>query len=146
MVGAVSLRDVDAALNDPSVRSDDNPMPASWPGLGRQVQAALGAHSIAVPATARIGVAVAVGVGVGRVLGLGHAYWVGLTAAAVLQGTNLAVVRRRFGYRLAGTAPAAGAQRRVCYARCRGAQTRRAPRPRARIEASAASPAYSPEA
>src|SRR4029453_19001026 len=45
----------------------------------------------------------AVGVGVGRALGLGHAYWVGLTAAAVLQGTNLAVVRRRFGYRLAGT-------------------------------------------
>jgi uncharacterized membrane protein YccC len=44
-----------------------------------------------------------VGVGIGRALGLGHAYWVGLTVAAVLQGSNLVVARRRVVHRAAGT-------------------------------------------
>jgi uncharacterized membrane protein YccC len=42
-------------------------------------------------------------VAAGRALGLGHAYWIGLTAAAVLQGSNLMITRRRVVHRLAGT-------------------------------------------
>jgi uncharacterized membrane protein YccC len=74
------------------------------PGLASQLAAALRRHSVVLPSAARIGIAVAVGVGVGRALGLGHAYWVGLTAAAILQGSNLAVTRRRVVHRVAGTA------------------------------------------
>ena len=52
------------------------------------------------PAAARIGIAVATGVGLGHMLGLGHAYWVGLTAAGILMGSKLGVstyLARRFG-------------------------------------------------
>ena len=79
-----------------------------WPRLHRQLAAGLRRQSVVLPSAARIGIAVAVGVGVGQVLGLGHAYWVGLTAAAVLQGSNLAVTRRRVVHRVAGTVAGVG--------------------------------------
>ena len=79
-----------------------------WPPLHRQLAAGLRRQSVVVPSAARIGIAVAVGVGVGQLLGLGHAYWVGLTAAAVLQGSNLAVTRRRVVHRVAGTVAGVG--------------------------------------
>jgi uncharacterized membrane protein YccC len=73
------------------------------PGILAQVRAAWQGHSVVLPAAARIGIAVAVGVGLGHALGLGHAYWVGLTAVAVLQGSNLAVTRIRVVHRVVGT-------------------------------------------
>lgn len=79
-----------------------------WPRLHRRLAAGLRRQSVVLPSAARIGIAVAVGVGVGRILGLGHAYWVGLTAAAVLQGSNLVVTRRRVLHRLAGTVAGVG--------------------------------------
>jgi len=60
-------------------------------------------HSAAFPAAARIGVSVAIGAALGHSLGLAHAYWVALTVAAVLLGTNLTVVVRRTWHRIAGT-------------------------------------------
>jgi uncharacterized membrane protein YccC len=42
-------------------------------------------------------------VAAGRGLGLAHAYWIGLTAAAVLQASNLLITRRRVIHRVAGT-------------------------------------------
>jgi uncharacterized membrane protein YccC len=74
-----------------------------WPGLVPQIGAALRRHSVVLPSAARIGIAVGLGVAAGRALGLGHAYWIGLTAAAVLQGSNLMITRRRVVHRLAGT-------------------------------------------
>ena len=56
-----------------------------------------------MPSAARIGIAVGLGVAAGRTLGLGHAYWIGLTAAAVLQASNLVITARRVVHRLAGT-------------------------------------------
>jgi len=74
-----------------------------WPGLVPQIAAALRRHSVVLPSAARIGIAVGLGVATGRALGLGHAYWIGLTAAAVLQASNLMITRRRVVHRLAGT-------------------------------------------
>ena len=79
-----------------------------WPGIRAQMLAAGRRHSIILPAAARLGLAVAVGVGLGRALGLGHAYWVGLTAAAVLQGSNLAVTSSRAVHRVVGTVVGVG--------------------------------------
>jgi len=73
------------------------------PGLVAQIAAALRRHSVVLPSAARIGIAVGLGVAAGRALGLGHAYWIGLTAAAVLQASNLTITRRRVVHRLAGT-------------------------------------------
>jgi uncharacterized membrane protein YccC len=77
-------------------------------GVLAQLRVAWQGHSVVLPAAARIGIAVAVGVGLGRVLGLGHAYWVGLTAVAVLQGSNLAVTRTRVVHRVVGTVVGVG--------------------------------------
>ena len=96
-------RTTGASAAPPPVRT----MPP-WPRLHRQLAAGLRRQSVVLPSAARIGIAVAVGVGVGQVLGLGHAYWVGLTAAAVLQGSNLAVTRRRVVHRVAGTVAGVG--------------------------------------
>ena len=74
-----------------------------WPGIGPQIAAALRRHSVIVPSAGRIGIAVGLGVAAGRALGLGHAYWIGLTAAAVLQASNLMITRRRVVHRIAGT-------------------------------------------
>jgi uncharacterized membrane protein YccC len=60
-------------------------------------------HSVALPAAARIGVGVTLGAALGHELGLAHAYWVALTVAAVLLGTNLTVIVRRTWHRIAGT-------------------------------------------
>lgn len=60
-------------------------------------------HSVALPAAARIGIGVTLGAALGHALGLAHAYWVALTVAAVLLGTNLTVVVRRTWHRIAGT-------------------------------------------
>jgi uncharacterized membrane protein YccC len=84
--------------------ADPRPPPRAWPGLGPQLAAAVHRHSVVLPAAARMGVAVAVAVGLGRAFGLGHAYWVGLTVAGVLQGSNLVVTRRRVVQRVVGTA------------------------------------------
>jgi len=73
------------------------------PGIVAQIAAALRRHSVVLPSAARIGIAVGLGVAAGRALGLGHAYWIGLTAAAVLQASNLMITRRRVVHRLAGT-------------------------------------------
>jgi uncharacterized membrane protein YccC len=56
-----------------------------------------------VTSAARIGIAVAAGAALGRMLGLGHSYWVGLTAAAALQANNVTFVVRRVVSRLIGT-------------------------------------------
>ena len=68
------------------------------------LRAAGGPSSLAPVAAARIGIAVAAGIAIGRLIGLAHGYWVGLTAAAVLQATNVTLVRRRAAQRAAGTA------------------------------------------
>jgi uncharacterized membrane protein YccC len=73
------------------------------PGTMSRLAAALRRHSVILPSAARFGIAVGLGVGIGQALGLGHSYWVGLTVAAVLQGSNLAVTRRRVVHRAAGT-------------------------------------------
>ncbi|GHF40281.1 putative membrane protein YccC [Amycolatopsis bartoniae] len=77
-------------------------------GLGERLREALSPHAVVLPAAARIGVAVAIGYALGRLLGLAHAYWVGLTVAAVLQATNLTLLRRRSLHRVAGTAVGVG--------------------------------------
>ena len=94
-----ALTDARAASVPPSAARSLPP----WPTLHRQLAAGLRRHSVVLPSAARIGIAVAAGVALGQALGLGHAYWVGLTAAAVLQGSNLAVTRGRVLHRLAGT-------------------------------------------
>ncbi len=73
------------------------------PGLAPQLAAALRSHSVVLPSAGRIAIAVGLGVAAGRVLGLGHGYWIGLTAAAVLQASNLLMTRRRVIHRVAGT-------------------------------------------
>jgi uncharacterized membrane protein YccC len=67
------------------------------------LRAAGGSSSLAPVAAARIGIALAAGIAIGRIIGLEHGYWVGLTAAAVLQATNVTLVRRRALQRAAGT-------------------------------------------
>ena len=104
---------LERALRDAWVRlrgADPGPHPAppEQPVVRTQLRSGLRRHSVVLPAAARVGVAVAVGVGLGRALGLGHAYWVALTAAAVLQGSNLAVTRRRVVHRVAGTVVGVG--------------------------------------
>ncbi|MFI5614381.1 FUSC family protein [Amycolatopsis sp. NPDC051903] len=74
------------------------------PGAGAKLRQALTPRAVALPAAARIGVAVAAGVLAGRLLGLAHAYWVGLTVAAVLQASNVTLLLRRSLHRTVGTA------------------------------------------
>ena len=72
--------------------------------VARESLRAAGAPSSLAPiAAARIGIAVAAGIAIGRLVGLEHGYWVGLTAAAVLQATNVALIRRRALHRAVGT-------------------------------------------
>ena len=96
-----------AALGDAPPPAPPIPFPTR-PGVLAQLRVAWQGHSVVLPAAARIGIAVAVGVGLGRALGLGHAYWVGLTAVAVLQGSNLAVTRTRVVHRVVGTVVGVG--------------------------------------
>ena len=100
-----ALDDARASLRGAGPRTTPLRALPRWPGLRLQVLAAGRHHSVVVPASARLAVAVALGVGLGQALGLGHAYWVGLTAAAVLQGSNLTVTRRRVVHRLPGARP-----------------------------------------
>jgi uncharacterized membrane protein YccC len=72
-------------------------------GTAERLRDALSPRAVVVPAAARIGIVVAVGAGLGRALGLDHAYWVGLTAAAVLQASNVTLLLRRSLRRLGGT-------------------------------------------
>ena len=72
-------------------------------GVAERLRDALSPRAVVVPAAARIGIVVAVGAGLGRALGLDHSYWVGLTAAAVLQASNVTLLLRRSLRRLAGT-------------------------------------------
>ena len=88
--------------------NDIEPQLPPWPGLLSQVRAAARRGSVIIPTAARIGIAVALGVGIGSALGVAHAFWVGLTACAVLQASNLSVTRSRFFYRLIGTAIGVG--------------------------------------
>jgi uncharacterized membrane protein YccC len=76
---------------------------ATEPAVRERLREGLSPQSVIMPAAVRIGVAVAVAAGLGRLLGLDHSYWVGLTAAAALQATNLSFVVRRSVHRLAGT-------------------------------------------
>jgi len=105
---------LERALRDAWVRlrgagpGPPHPAPPEQPVVRTQLRSGLRRHSVVLPAAARIGLAVAVGVGLGHALGLGHAYWVALTAAAVLQGSNLAVTRRRVVHRVAGTVVGVG--------------------------------------
>ncbi|KAA9157456.1 hypothetical protein FPZ12_025120 [Amycolatopsis acidicola] len=71
--------------------------------LTERLRDALNPHAVVLPAAARTGVAVAIGVLLGRLLGLGHAYWVGLTVAAALQATNVTLLVRRAAHRIVGT-------------------------------------------
>lgn len=72
-------------------------------GIGTRMRAAAGRHSVIVPTAARIGIAVAAGFGLGQAFGIAHAFWIGLTACAVLQASNLRIVRSRFVNRMIGT-------------------------------------------
>jgi uncharacterized membrane protein YccC len=101
LLQAIEDARADLSRHDP-VRTERAAL-GGWPGLIPQVAAALRRHSVVLPSAARIGIAVGLGVATGRALGLGHAYWIGLTAAAVLQGSNLMITRRRVVHRLAGT-------------------------------------------
>jgi uncharacterized membrane protein YccC len=73
------------------------------PEITGRLRRALNPDAAIVTSAARIGIAVAVGAALGRVLGLGHSYWVGLTAAAALQANNVTFVVRRVASRLIGT-------------------------------------------
>jgi uncharacterized membrane protein YccC len=68
-----------------------------------RLRAALNPDAVIVTSAVRIGIAVAAGAALGRALGLGHGYWVGLTAAAALQANNVTFLVRRSASRLAGT-------------------------------------------
>jgi uncharacterized membrane protein YccC len=68
-----------------------------------RLRAALNPNAVIVTSAVRIGIAVAAGAAVGQLLGLGHSYWVGLTAAAALQANNVTFLVRRAASRLAGT-------------------------------------------
>jgi uncharacterized membrane protein YccC len=89
------------------VRAGDGPGPEGSGdeprGVARQLREALSPHAVILPAAARIGVVVLAGFGLGRILGLEHSYWVGLTAAAVLQANNVTFLIRRAANRIAGT-------------------------------------------
>jgi uncharacterized membrane protein YccC len=77
-------------------------------GLAGRLREALSPDSVVLPAAARIAIAVAAGAGLGRLLGLDHSYWVGLTAAAALQATNVTLLIRRSLHRVAGTIAGVG--------------------------------------
>lgn len=79
-------------------------------GILTRMRAAAGRHSVIVPTAARIGIGVGVGVGfgLGLAFGIAHAFWIGLTACAVLQASNLRIVRSRFVHRLVGTSLGVG--------------------------------------
>ena len=100
---ASAIRDARVVLTGGAPAGTARPALRPWPGIWAQLTTAVRRHSVVLPAAARIGVAVAVGVGLGRALGLAHAYWIGLTVAAVLQGSNLAVTRSRVVRRVVGT-------------------------------------------
>jgi uncharacterized membrane protein YccC len=65
-------------------------------------------RAVIAPAAVRLGLAVAGGATLGRGLGLGHSYWVGLTAAAVLLASNLTGALRRSIHRVLGTVVGVG--------------------------------------
>jgi uncharacterized membrane protein YccC len=93
---------------DQTVRDATTAKARSVPWAPRHIareslRAAWAPSSLAPIAAARIGIAVAAGIAIGRLVGLEHGYWVGLTAAAVLQATNVALVRRRALQRAVGT-------------------------------------------
>jgi len=69
----------------------------------RELLGVLRWRSVILPASVRLGIAVAAAAGCGRALGLTHSYWVGLTAAAVLLGSNLRLTLKRSSQRVAGT-------------------------------------------
>ncbi len=71
--------------------------------IAERLRDATSPRAVVVPAAARIGIVVAVAAGLGRALGLDHSYWVGLTAAAVLQASNVTLLLRRAARRLGGT-------------------------------------------
>jgi uncharacterized membrane protein YccC len=73
-----------------------------------ELRAALSPHAVVLPAALRIGIVVAAGAALGRTLGLGHSYWVGLTAASVLQANNVTFLVRRSLNRVAGTIAGVG--------------------------------------
>jgi hypothetical protein len=73
------------------------------PSVRDRLRAALNPDAVIVTSAVRIGIAVAAGAALGRALGLGHGYWVGLTAAAALQANNVTFLVRRSASRLAGT-------------------------------------------
>ncbi len=98
-----AIEDARADLGGHEPVRTDRAALGGWPGLVPQISASLRRHSVVLPSAARIGIAVGLGVATGRALGLGHAYWIGLTAAAVLQASNLMITRRRVVHRLAGT-------------------------------------------
>ena len=82
---------------------DTQVTPPERPAVLRRLTAALRPAAGVIPVAGRMSITVAAGAGVGRTLGLPHAYWVGLTCAAVLQAGNLRLVLRRAAHRLAGT-------------------------------------------
>jgi uncharacterized membrane protein YccC len=64
---------------------------------------ALHPGSLVVPTAVRVGIAVGVGTGVGLLLGVDHGVWIGLSAAAVLQASNVSIARARTVQRVVGT-------------------------------------------
>jgi uncharacterized membrane protein YccC len=61
-------------------------------------------HSIVRIAALRVGIAVGIAGAAGQLLRAEHPQWIPLSAAAVLQGTNVALARQRALHRAAGTA------------------------------------------
>ncbi len=72
------------------------------------IRRALHPGSLVVPTAIRVGIAVGVGTGVGLLLGVDHGVWVGLSASAVLQATNVSVARTRTLQRTLGTVVGVG--------------------------------------
>lgn len=68
-----------------------------------RLRRALHPGSLVVPTALRVGVAVGVGTAVGLLLGVDHGVWVGLSASAVLQASNVSLARARTLQRAVGT-------------------------------------------
>ncbi|MFA4928492.1 MAG: FUSC family protein [Patulibacter sp.] len=67
------------------------------------IRRALHPGSLVLPTAIRVGIAVGVGTAVGLLLGVDHGVWVGLSASAVLQASNVSLVRTRTLQRALGT-------------------------------------------
>jgi uncharacterized membrane protein YccC len=91
---------------DPARRWDETFVPFAprhRPRALASLRRALRPSSLVVPTAARNGVAAAAGVLLGLAIGVERGAWVGLTAVAVLQASNVRLTARRTAHRMLGT-------------------------------------------